>query len=112
MISSVFIAVAGLIGLGFCALVLKRNLVKIAMAIVVLGSAANLFLVSLGYRENAIAPIFTSAPELWMVLPTPQSLTLTSIVISLGVSALMLSFAIIIYRQYGSLDSANRRLKE
>jgi multisubunit Na+/H+ antiporter MnhC subunit len=50
MISSVFIAVAFLVGLGFCALVLKRNLVKIAMAIVVLGSAANLFLVSLGYR--------------------------------------------------------------
>jgi len=112
MISGVFIAVALLIGLGFCALVFKRNLIKIAMAIVVMGSAANLFLVSLGYRENAIAPIFTSAPELWMVLPTPQALTLTSIVISLAVSALMLSFAIIIYRQYGSLDSGKRRLFE
>jgi multicomponent Na+:H+ antiporter subunit C len=112
MIGGVYIAVAMLMGMGFCALVLKRNLVKIAMAIAVIGSAVNLFLVSLGYRENAIAPIFTNAPGTWMVLPTPQALTLTSIVISLGMVALMLSFALTIYRHYGSLDTGKRRLKE
>jgi len=47
-----------------------------------------------------------------MVLPAPQALTLTSIVISLAVTALMLSFAIIIYQKTGSLDAIkSRRLK-
>jgi multisubunit Na+/H+ antiporter MnhC subunit len=33
-------------------------------------------------------------------------------VISLGMVALMLSFALTIYRHYGSLDTGKRRLKE
>jgi multicomponent Na+:H+ antiporter subunit C len=76
-----------------------------------MGSAVNLFLISLGYRDGSIAPIFTNAPDLQMVMPAPQALTLTSIVINIAVVALMLSFAIIIYQHNGTLDSRKRRLK-
>jgi len=110
MIGLALLAVAILACLGLFAIVFKRNLIKIVMGITVLSSAANLLLVVLGYRNGAIAPIFTSASETYMVLPTPQALTLTSIVISFAVTALMLSFAILIYRHYGSLDSRKRRL--
>jgi glucosamine 6-phosphate synthetase-like amidotransferase/phosphosugar isomerase protein len=51
--------------------------------------------VSLGYREGGVAPIFTLAPSELMVLPTPQALTLTSIVIGVATSALVLSFAMV-----------------
>jgi multicomponent Na+:H+ antiporter subunit C len=38
------------------------------------------------------------------VLPTPQALTLTSIVIGLATTALLLSFVVVVYRHYGTLD--------
>jgi len=110
MISIPFLAVVALKAIGVSILVLKRNLIKIVMGINILGSGVNLFLVSLGYREGGIAPIFTGTQSLVMVLPAPQALTLTSIVINVAVTAMMLSFAILIYRHYGSLDSGKRRL--
>ncbi len=110
MISIHFIAVVLMITLGISAAVLKKNLIKIVMAITVISGGVNLFLVSLGYREGGIAPIFTAATQLEMVLPIPQALTLTSIVISLAVTALMLSFIILIYPHWKSLDTRKRRL--
>ncbi len=112
MISFPFIIAISLISLGFFALVLKRNLLKLVMAVHIMGSGVNLFLISLGYREAGIAPIFTNAPGLNMVLPTVQALTLTNIVINIAIIALMLSLAILIYQHYGSLDTRKRKLKE
>ena len=106
-----FIAVIILIALGLYGILFKRNLIKIVMGIHIIGSGVNLFLIELGYREGGVAPIFTNAPKLEMVLPTPQALTLTSIVINIAVVALMLSLVILIYQHYGSIDSEERRLK-
>jgi multisubunit Na+/H+ antiporter MnhC subunit len=82
----------------------KRNLVKILLGINILESAANLLIISIGYREGGGAPIFTLTPSMTMVLPTPQALVLTSIVIGVATSALLLSFTMVIYRKYGSVD--------
>ena len=111
MISIPFIAMAVMLSIGLFALVSKKNLIKIIMSLHVIGSAVNLFLISLGYREGSIAPIFTNAPDLQMVMPAPQALTLTSIVINIAVVALMLSFTILIYQHTGSLDTRKRRLR-
>ncbi len=100
-----FIAVAGLILAGLYAIIFKRNLIKIVIGITLVESGVNLFLITLGFRENSIAPIYTSAPKLNpMSLPVPQALTLTSIVIGVAVLALMLSLIIHLYRHYGTLD--------
>jgi multicomponent Na+:H+ antiporter subunit C len=40
-----------------------------------------------------------------MVMPTVQALTLTAIVIGLATMALLLTMAIIIYRNYGTLNT-------
>ena len=106
-----FIAVIVLIAIGLYGVLFKRNLIKIVMGINIIGSGVNLFLIELGYREGGVAPIFTNAPKLEMVLPTPQALTLTSIVINIAVVALMLSFVTLIYKHYGGIDSEKRRLK-
>lgn len=111
MINLPFFAVVILVGMGVSALALKRNLIKMVIAMQVMGSGVNLFLISLGYREGGVAPIFTGAPSLSMVLPAPQALTLTSIVIQLAVIALMLSLIISLYESYGTLDSERRRLR-
>ena len=111
MISLPFITVVIMVLLGLSAMVFKRNLIKIVMALHIMGSGVNLFLISLGYREGGIAPIFTNALGLEMVLPAPQALTLTSIVINISIVALMLSFAVLLYEHYGTLDSRKRRLR-
>jgi multisubunit Na+/H+ antiporter MnhC subunit len=109
-----FIAVALLIGIALATILLKKNMIKMVMGLAMLEGAVNLFLVSLGYRENGIAPIFTNAPEgADMVLPTVQALTLTNIVIGVATTALMLVLVMVIYKKYGTVNSDKmRRLKE
>jgi multicomponent Na+:H+ antiporter subunit C len=99
-----FIAVAALIIVGLYAVVFRKNLIKIIIGITIVESGVNLFLITLGYREGSIAPIYTSSPGGLMSLPVPQALTLTSIVIGVAVLALMLSLVIHIYRHYNTLD--------
>ena len=99
-----YIAVVILILIGLFAVIFRKNLIKIVIGITIIESGVNLFLITLGYREGSIAPIFTSSPGGIMSLPVPQALTLTSIVIGVSILALMLSFVIIIYRHNGTLD--------
>ena len=99
-----FIAVAALIIVGLYAVVFRKNLIKMIIGITIIESGVNLFLITLGYREDSIAPIYTSSPGGIMSLPVPQALTLTSIVIGVAVLALMLSLVIHIYRHYNTLD--------
>ncbi|MDH7516883.1 MAG: cation:proton antiporter subunit C [Candidatus Thermoplasmatota archaeon] len=113
-----FIAVVAMIFIGLYAVVFRRNLIKMVIGITIIECGVNLFLITLGYREGGVAPIYTSLPEgtqypSEMVLPVPQALTLTSIVIGVAVLALMLSLVMHIYKQYGTLDVRKiRRLKE
>jgi multicomponent Na+:H+ antiporter subunit C len=108
-----FIAVVALTIIGLAIVLFKRNLIKIFLGINIFEAAINLFLITLGYREGGIAPIYTNAPSQEMVMATPQALTLTSIVIGVATSALLLTFAIIIWKKYGTIDTDKiRRLKE
>jgi multicomponent Na+:H+ antiporter subunit C len=105
-----FLAVAVLVGIAFYIMVAKRNMIKLVMGLSILASGVNLFLVTLGYREGGVAPIYTNAPAGIMVLPVPQALTLTSIVIAVATLALMLSMVVHIYRHTGSTDSEKSRI--
>jgi len=108
-----YVAVVMFVGLGIYTLMFKRNLIKIAIGICLIENGVNLFLITLGYRKGAIAPIYTQAPSgQAMVLPTPQALTLTSIVIGIATTALILSIVMMIYKHYGTLDTDQvRRLR-
>ncbi len=109
-----FVAVAALISIAIYMILSQKNLIKIVMGLSILASGVNLFLITLGYREGGVAPIFTNTPAeavpSGMVLPVPQALTLTSIVIAVATLALMLSMVIRIYRNTGSIDSEESRL--
>ncbi|MFO7792035.1 MAG: cation:proton antiporter subunit C [Candidatus Saliniplasma sp.] len=105
--------VVTLVIMGLYVVLFKKNLIKIIMGITLIQNGANLFLVSLAYREGYVAPIWTSAPESDMVLPTPHALTLTSIVIGVATTALMLSFVIMLKKHYGTINSDEvRRCRE
>ena len=110
-----------MIGL-YCAVV-KKNMVKIVIGIMVMEYAVNLFLIMLGYRMGGVAPIIdkdeltetgqiTTSFLSSCVDPLPQALVLTAIVISLGSLALMISICIRTYEKYGTFDITQiRRLK-
>ncbi len=105
-----YLAVAALILIGLYTVLFKRNLIKIIIGITLIESGVNLFLITLGFREDSTAPIYTNSPGGIMSLPVPQALTLTSIVIGVAVLALMLTLVILIYRYYQTLDV--RKIKE
>jgi multicomponent Na+:H+ antiporter subunit C len=107
----------------YCAVV-KKNMVKIVIGIMVMEYAVNLFLIMLGYRMGGTAPIIdrtylepgttqvTASFINTSVDPLPQALVLTAIVISLGSLALMISICIRTYGKYGTFDITEiRRLK-
>jgi multicomponent Na+:H+ antiporter subunit C len=107
-----FLASALLVGIAFYIMLFRRNLIKLVMGIAMLSSGVNLFIVALGYRMGANAPIYTDVPPGPMVLSVPQALTLTSIVINVAVLALMLTMVIHTYRHTGNIDSEkSRKLK-
>ena len=116
MLNMPFVTVAILLAIGLYAVIFKKNLIKLIMGITLMENGANLFLVSLAYREGNFAPIFTSSPSggaSEMVMPTAHALTLTSIVIGVATTALMLSFTIMIKKHYGSVNTEDvRRCKE
>ncbi|WP_300526341.1 cation:proton antiporter subunit C [Aminiphilus sp.] len=114
MIASFPYLIVGLLFLfGLYAVVFERNLIKIAIGISVIEAATNMFLIVLGYRTGGRIPVFTLAGESKvLVLPTPQALTLTAIVIGMATTALMLSLIMVLYRHYGTLDVREiRRLR-
>lgn len=95
--------------LGLYCVLTKKNLIKIIVGLIIMDNAVNLFFVLIGYRNNGIAPIITNNAERGIVIqqavdPIPQALVLTSIVISLGILALLVSLAIRLYEKYGTFD--------
>ncbi|OQX84764.1 MAG: hypothetical protein B6D63_03820 [Candidatus Latescibacteria bacterium 4484_7] len=95
--------------LGLYCLVAKKNIIKKIIGVVITEYSINLFLVLIGYRKGGIAPILLKdISEQQMaekgVDPLPQALVLTSIVIGLGVLALMVSMVLRLYEKYKTFD--------
>ncbi|MCK5271873.1 MAG: NADH-quinone oxidoreductase subunit K [Sedimentisphaerales bacterium] len=105
------------VGIGLYAVVCKKNLIKIIVGIIIIDYGVNLFLLLMGYCKDGIAPIRTADMNkeefiAAAVDPVPQALILTSIVIGLGMVALMTALAVRLHGKYGTFDiSRIRRLK-
>ena len=81
-----------LFAIGFTTLLLQRNLIKKIIGFNIMDTAIYLLLTSVGYIEGRTAPILT------------DGLVLTGIVVSVSVTALMLSLTVRLYRRYHTLD--------
>ncbi len=110
---SLYLLCLTLFCIGLYGVLRKRNLVKIIISLGIIEYSMNLFFVLLGYRFYGRAPIVAQDQNILnMVDPLPQALVLTSIVIGLGVTALVISIAIRIYEKYGTFDITKiKRLK-
>ncbi len=95
-----------LFAIGFATLFFQRNLIRKIIGLNIMDTGLFLFLTSLGYIEGRKAPIIvdgvTNAAE--YVNPIPAGLVLTGIVVSVSVTAVMLSLSIRLYSKYHTLD--------
>jgi multicomponent Na+:H+ antiporter subunit C len=105
---TVYFMCAVLLVLGLYCLVAKKNIVKKIIGVVIMDYAVNLYLIVIGYKHNGVAPIIEKTTPAALlerfVDPLPQALVLTSIVIGLGVLALMVSMVIRLYEKHGTFD--------
>lgn len=100
MILILSLAIAVLFGSG-AYLLLKHDLVRLIFGMVLIGNAANLFIMSAGLRRGS-APIYPIEGD--TADPLVQAMTLTAIVISFAVSALVLALAWRVYVSHASVD--------
>lgn len=95
-----------LFGIGFGNLLLQSNLIKKIIGLNIMDTAIYLFLAEKGYIVGRAAPIIVDGVQSVeaYINPIPSGLVLTGIVVSVSVSALMLSITIRLYRRYQTLD--------
>ena len=104
-----------LILIGFAAIMLKRNLIKMMLGFVMVEAGVHLLIICFGYIPGRTAPIIDtpalltdaaamSAVPQQFVDPVVQAIVLTAIVIAVGVTALMLAYVVRLYGVHKTLD--------
>lgn len=95
-----------LFGIGFANLLFQKNLIKKIIGFDIMDTAIYLFLAEKGYISGRKPPIVVDGVQdvEAYINPIPSGLVLTGIVVSVSVSALMLSLTIRLYRRYHTLD--------
>lgn len=98
-----------LFGIGLSILMLAKNLVKKIIGLNIMDTSIYLFLAAKGYVEGTLAPIVTPE-ELGRVdaslytNPVPAGLVLTGIVVSVSVTAVLLSLVVRLNEEFHTLD--------
>lgn len=95
-----------LFGIGFGNLLLQPNLIKKIIGLNIMDAAIYLFLAEKGYIAGRVAPIVVDGVRDMeaYINPIPSGLVLTGIVVSVSVTALMLSLTVRLYGRYHTLD--------
>jgi len=99
----------GLILIGLWGMLTQRNIIRMIIGFSLIDTGIHMVMVSIGYITGGTAPIINDdvpvAEALQRVVdPVPSALVLTAIVIGLGVTAVMLSYAVRIYQAKKSLS--------
>jgi len=107
----VVISALTLFGLGLYGIWSGRNVLRWILAVGLMETGINVFLVLTGWRPGAGVPIitqtFSSAAPVPFIDPVPSALVLTSIVIGLGTTTLALALAILHARSHETLECEN-----
>ena len=94
---------------GLWAIMTRKNIIRIIIGFSIFDTGTHIVIVALAYVRGRTAPILDSAVSIddainKIVDPVPQALVLTAIVIGLGVTALMLAYAMKLHGEKKSLD--------
>ena len=97
---AVWIFVVGLYGV-----VTSRNFVHLVVCLTLTQSSTYVLLLAIGYVNRATAPVYADVPQgTKAVDPVVQALTLTDIVVSVTVAALLLALAIQVQKRNKTID--------
>lgn len=93
----------GLILIGMWGMLTQRNMIRMIIGFSLTDTGIHMVMVAIGYVTAGTAPIINDAVPMAdavnrVVDPVPSALVLTAIVIGLGVTAVMLAFAVRIYK--------------
>lgn len=95
-----WICIVGLYGI-----VTSRNLIHLALCLTVMQSSTYVLLLAIGYVKHGGPPIFKGVKlGTTSVDPVVQALTLTDIVVSVTVIALILALALDVHKEAGTVD--------
>ena len=95
-----------LFGIGFTTLLFHRNLIKKLIGMNIMDTGVFMLLASMGYIRGRKAPIIENGvtDSSVYINPVPAGLVLTGIVVSVSVTAVMLSLTVRLYKRYHTLD--------
>lgn len=96
-------------------LLLRRNLVRVVIGVIILSNAVNLLIFTLARVDRGVPPLIPageSVPDGIIANPLPQALILTAIVIGFGLLAYALVLTYRAYRELGTIDLDEMREAE
>jgi multicomponent Na+:H+ antiporter subunit C len=100
-----YLLAAWLLLVGLYGVVTSRNLVHLSVCLTVTQSSTYVLLLAIGYRKGGTAPIFKGIGlNTRAVDPVVQALTLTDVVVSVVILALILSLAMQAHHRAGTVD--------
>lgn len=107
MTALAYLVAAWLLGVGILGIVRSRNLIQAVVSLSVAQSGTYVLLVAVGFQRAAAPPVFGAPglhPSVDVVDPVLQAMTLTDIVVSASVTALLLAITIQLAKRHGSID--------
>jgi len=98
-----------LILIGLWGMLTQKHIIRMIIGFSLIDTGIHMVMIAIGYVTGRTAPIIdagvpASEAATRVVDPVPSALVLTAIVIGLGVTAVMLSYAVSIYREKKSLS--------
>lgn len=96
-----------LFGVGMYGLLVKKNIIKLIMSMMISSYAIHIFLIASGFLRHGRAPVLDLSNNMQkavMVDPLPQTLVLISIIVGAAGIALLCVVAIRLYQKFGTFD--------
>ncbi len=95
--------------IGMWGMLTQKNIIRMIIGFSLIDTGVHMIMVSIGYLSGGTAPIIDAAVNRATALqdvvdPVPSALVLTAIVIGLGITAVMLAFAVQIHDKKKSLS--------
>jgi multicomponent Na+:H+ antiporter subunit C len=102
-----YLVAAWLMLIGAFGIVRSRTLIHAVVCLSVVQSSTYVLLLAVGFQRNATPPVFgepASRPTLSVTDPLVQAMTLTDVVVSATITALLLALVIQIHKRHGTVD--------
>jgi multicomponent Na+:H+ antiporter subunit C len=96
---------AWLVLIGIFGVTRSHNLIHTVICVSISQSGTYVLLLTIGYQRGAVAPIFGSSTPKGSIVADPvvQAMTLTDIVVSATVTALLLALVIQVAKRHGTI---------